>query len=78
MVQSQGGNFNEKSDTTGGNIGYSQQTKPLMSPNELLESDMRDGHGIILYCAYLGPCKVELPDCSDYAWYDKWNMTKQK
>lgn len=75
-VQSQGGNFNEKSDTTGGNIGYSQQTKPLMSPNELLESDMRDGHGIILYCAYLGPCKVELPDCSDYAWYDKMEHDK--
>ena len=68
-VQSQGGNFNEKSDTTGSNIGYNQQTKPLMSANELLEADMRSGHGIILYCAYLGPSQVELPDCSDYAWY---------
>ena len=68
-VQSQGGNFNEKSDTTGSNIGYNQQTKPLMSANELLEADMRSGHGIVLYCSYLGPCKVELPDCSEYAWY---------
>lgn len=70
-VQNQGGNFNDQSNTTGGNIGYNQQTRRLLNANELLESDMRDGHGIIVYRTYLGPCRVELPDCTSYSWYSE-------
>ena len=68
-VRNHGGNYNEHSNTTGGNTGFNQQTKRLIDANELLSSDMRDGHGVILYRLYLGPCRVELPDCSEYRWY---------
>ncbi len=68
-VDSIGGNYNERSNVTGGNINQSQQARRLIDANELLKSDMRNGHGIIAYRLYLGPCKVNLPDCSDYAWY---------
>lgn len=72
-VQNQGGNYNERSNQTGGNVGYNQQTRRLMNANELLESDIRDGHGIIVYRSYLGPCRVNLPDCSQYKWYGEMN-----
>lgn len=68
-VANQGGNFNSNSSTTGGSVGYNQQAKRLIDANQLMSSDMTDGHDIIVYRQYLGPCKVELPDASAYPWY---------
>lgn len=69
-VESVSGNYSDTGNTSGGNVSMAQQTRRLMDANELLHSDIRDGHGIILTRTYLdGPCKVNLPDCSDYAWY---------
>ena len=42
---------------------------PLITPDELQNMDVSDGHGIIVYRSKLGPCKVYLPDCSQYPWY---------
>ena len=77
-VQNQGGNYNERSTQTGGNVGYNQQTRRLMDANQLLESDIRDGHGIIVYRSYLGPCRVELPDCSQYKWYKEMEHDEEE
>lgn len=77
-VQNQGGNYNERSNQTGGNVGYNQQTRRLMNANELLESDIRDGHGIIVYRSYLGPCRVDLPDCSQYKWYGEMKHDEEE
>ena len=70
-VKSQSGNYSDKAKETGGSISYNQQTRRLITANQLLSSDMRDGKGIIVYRLYLGPCRVDLPDCTQYKWYSE-------
>lgn len=41
----------------------------MITPDELQNMDVSDGNGIIVYRSKLGPCKVYLPDCSQYSWY---------
>lgn len=71
QLSSQSGNYNQQAEATSAGISYSQQTRRLMDANELMSTDNRDGHGVIVYRTYLGPCKVELPDCSQYSWYSE-------
>lgn len=68
-VDSVGGNYSQAGGSTGGNVGYSKQTRALMDENELNSADNRDGKGIIIMRTYSQPSKVYLPDASQYAWY---------
>ena len=68
-VRSQSGNYSDRAKETGGSISYNQSTRRLITANQLLSSDMRKGKGIIVYRLYLGPCRVDLPDCTEYKWY---------
>lgn len=70
-ISSQGGNYNPNATVTGGNVNYNQQVRRLIDANELMNSDTLDGKDIKVHRTYLGPCKVYLPDCSEYAWYNE-------
>ena len=69
MVESYSNNFNNNVTSTGSGVNIGHQKKPLITPDELQNMDVSDGNGIIVYRSKLGPCKVYLPDCSQYSWY---------
>lgn len=70
-AQSQSGSFDSHSRVTGGSISYQLQERYLKDPNELMSSDNRDGHGIIVSAIYQHPAEVYLPDCTAYPFHEK-------
>ncbi|MDH6367399.1 MULTISPECIES: VirD4-like conjugal transfer protein, CD1115 family [unclassified Breznakia] len=69
-VDSVSGNYSEVGRGSGGNVSYQKQRRALVDANELASADKRDGKDIVIYRTYSQPLKVNLPDCSDYKWYD--------
>ena len=70
-VDGQSGNYNNTATNTGGSVSYQMQQRPLIDANELKVLNTQDGKGIIVDRTYFGPCRVYLPGCSKYTWYDE-------
>lgn len=64
-------NYDKNATTGGGSISQQTERKPLLSADELHSLDVADGNGIIVYRNYLGFSRMNLPDCSQYAWYNE-------
>ncbi len=64
-------NYDKNASTGGGSISQQTERKPLLSADELHSLNVADGNGIIVYRAYLGFSRMNLPDCSQYAWYNE-------
>lgn len=61
--------YDNKQQSTGSSVSYSVQKKPLIDADELMHGGRTDGNGIIVSRQDMDPCKVYLPDCSQYPWY---------
>lgn len=70
-VASQSGNFSNTASQNGGGITYNQQQVPLIDPNVLRFQDVTDGKGVIVTRTYFGAMQNNLPDMTDYNWYDE-------
>lgn len=68
-LENPSGNYNDHASVTGGGYSYSRQTRALIDPNEMMQMDNRNGHGILIYRTYSKPLQVYLPDASAYPFY---------
>lgn len=71
-LDNRSGNFNDASSVTGGSVSWSRSQQPLITPNNLIEQDVRNGHGILVAKTYFPSSMVFLPDTTFYPWSKEW------
>ncbi|MCF0106695.1 MAG: type IV secretory system conjugative DNA transfer family protein [Holdemanella sp.] len=70
-VDSMSGSYDSRSNPSGNSVSYAIHQRRLIDANELLNHNGAETGEIFVHRTYLGPCRVNLPDCSSYDWYNE-------